>query len=73
MLGREARRWRATAWPSATGHVRAGRLFVFDYAIRGLRAAASSPFSDASTPSAAPLAEAAADLYERGQCGREAH
>lgn len=39
MLGLEARQWRATAWLAATGHVGESRLFVFDYAIRGLRVA----------------------------------
>jgi ABC-type uncharacterized transport system permease subunit len=39
MLGLEARQWRATAWLAATGHVGESRLFLFDYAIRGLRVA----------------------------------
>lgn len=39
MFWLEARQWRATAWLAATGHVGESRLFVFDYAIRGLRVA----------------------------------
>jgi ABC-type uncharacterized transport system permease subunit len=39
MLAREWQQWRSTAWLSASAHVGESRLFVFDYAIRGLRVA----------------------------------
>ena len=37
MLGRELRQWGATAWLAATGFVGDSRLFVLDFALRGLR------------------------------------
>jgi len=39
LFGLEGRQWRATAWLAASAHVGDSRLFVFDYAIRGLRVA----------------------------------
>ena len=62
MLGLEARRWGATAWLSATGHVGESRLFLIDYAIRALRVAVLASIWTmlvAADPDASPLPLAA--------------